>query len=232
MNRAQVNELIAARVAERPQVAGRAPPEDHLEVRRTHEQGIYSLAYQDGGYRMKLWRKEILRDWLNQTQGDQYLDVGCGRGESLVIADTEGFDATGGEVVPALANLCAWTEDPDPALGTLREHGYPVHLLDGAHSLPFDRARFNVVTCLDVLEHVLEEDILPALREIWRVTSAEGHILLGVSQKPQDLHPTIYSDGEWTDLIVEATGVAPVFVYSNWTPKIKKPYAWMQLVKL
>ena len=44
--------------------------------------------------------------------------------------------------------------------------------------LPFQTGSFDLVTCLDVIEHIPDDE--RALAELWRVTAAGGHLLITV----------------------------------------------------
>lgn len=112
------------------------------------------------------------------------LDVSCGRGELLKAAAEMGFAPVAGtEVVPELIA-------PPVVYGEL-------------HDLPFETADFDVVTCIDVLEHLLPVDVVPALLELQRVTG--GALLIAVADYPtfwdgNNLHPSARPYDEWDRL--------------------------------
>ena len=81
-------------------------------------------------------------------KGSTYLDVGCGRGETLAMASEHDLVALGTEIVPELCD------------GVLV---VPADVTD----LPFDS--FDYVSCYDVLEHLPIADVGPALDELFRV---------------------------------------------------------------
>ncbi len=117
------------------------------------------------------------------TLSGSLLDVSCGRGELLTAARKMGFDAMGTEAVP---ELCG----------------------DGVHNavitaLPFKDQSFDVVTCIDVIEHVLEPDIIPGLKELERV--CRGTIVIAAADYPTywdgvNLHPSARPYHEWDRL--------------------------------
>jgi SAM-dependent methyltransferase len=81
-----------------------------------------------------------------------YLDIGCGRGEMLALAQEAGFRRVAGvEVVDALVSDQV-TKAP-------------------AWDLPFEAKTFEVVTMFDVIEHLLPGDDEAACREMLRVAS-------------------------------------------------------------
>lgn len=71
-----------------------------------------------------------------------------------------------------------------------REHGVEMHHGDVAERLPFESSSFDIVICLEVLEHVLTP--IQLLSEIHRVLIPEGRAILSV--------PNPYS---WVELFRE-----------------------------
>jgi SAM-dependent methyltransferase len=92
------------------------------------------------------------------------LDVGCGTGANLLMLSQYG-DAEGVDV----------SED---ALAFCRERGLANVKLGAGEKLPYDDATFDLVTALDVVEHM--DDDLAGLREMRRVLRPGGRVLLFV----------------------------------------------------
>ena len=92
------------------------------------------------------------------------LDVGCGTGANLLMLSQYG-DAEGVDV----------SED---ALAFCRERGLENVKLGAAEKLPYDDGTFDLVTALDVVEHL--DDDLAGLREMRRVLRPGGRVLLFV----------------------------------------------------
>jgi len=92
------------------------------------------------------------------------LDVGCGTGANLLMLSKYG-DAEGVDV----------SED---ALAFCRERGLGNVKLGAAEDLPYDDGTFDLVTALDVVEHL--DDDLAGLREMRRVLRPGGRVLLFV----------------------------------------------------
>lgn len=92
------------------------------------------------------------------------LDVGCGTGANLLMLSNYG-DAEGVDV----------SED---ALAFCRERGLENVKLGSAERLPYDDGTFDLVTALDVVEHL--DDDLAGLREMRRVLRPGGRVLLFV----------------------------------------------------
>jgi len=183
-----------------------------LAERRQAEIDRYPEAHRHPRYDMKPWRQEILREWLGARRAmgnDTYLDVGCGKAETLAIAEELGWDAWGCDVVDYLCE---------------RDN---IDLIEGAHSLPYVDSQFDLVSCNDVLEHILEEDVPAVLSELSRV--ARVGVLLGISRKPGPLHITINSSIWWMEAIrANMAGVATE-VFADRIPEIKQPYLWVEI---
>ncbi len=138
-------------------------------------------------------RAEVILESL--PRGD-LLDVGAGRGELGWIAKRLGYGYVGVEPVPYLAS-------PDVFTGT-------------ATNLPFGNCSFDVVCCLDVLEHLVEEDIRPALQEMRRV--CRDTVFLTASDKPsfygspdgRDLHISKRPIAEWERMFAEEFQIAKI----------------------
>lgn len=178
---------------------------------RSTEIAKYVKAYKSHHYFMRPWRQHILRSSLKTyfQQGSQsYLDVGCGRGESIEIGLSLGLVSRGCEVV---SSLC----------GNLVDH------IDGAHSLPYSNRQFDIVSCNDVMEHLLDEDVGPALQEMWRVCNRI--VILGISCKPAKLHITIKSPEEWHQVVSQY--MDSVEVVDHKIPPIKRPYVWLEAAR-
>lgn len=148
-----------------------AVPRNNAELRE-----YYRFAYEREGYRMGSIREARMR-WLlpfvfaDVAEGPRdvcandpgvaqryhgFLDVGCGRGETLQFAMETGFQPVLGlEIVPELCRA-----------------GPPrIELIDTAASLPIADRSWGTVACFDVLEHVLPYETAAVLDELWRVTA-------------------------------------------------------------
>jgi SAM-dependent methyltransferase len=100
----------------------------------------------------------------NATNGRQILDVGCGTGTMLTHLARFG-DARG--------------VDMDlEAVGYCHDRGLRQVTQSDADKLPFEKDTFDLVTALDVVEHI--DDDLGALREMRRVIKPGGLLLLTV----------------------------------------------------
>ena len=92
------------------------------------------------------------------------LDVGCGTGANLKMLAACGR-AEGVDISPQAIEFC-------------RECGLDSVKLGAIEQLPYENGSFDLVTALDVIEH-LDDDVL-GLREIRRVLCRDGRLLLFV----------------------------------------------------
>jgi len=92
------------------------------------------------------------------------LDVGCGTGANLVRLSEYG-DAEGVDISPDALKFC-------------RERGLYNVRLGAAETLPYKDNEFDLVTALDVVEHI--DDDVAGLREMRRVLRPGGRVLLFV----------------------------------------------------
>ena len=115
-------------------------------------------------------RRKILSSFVEDIcrrvtdRRSRILDVGCGTGANLLMLSKYG-DAEGVDV----------SED---ALAFCRERGLENVKLGAAEELPYDDGTFDLVTALDVVEHL--DDDLAGLREMRRVLRPGGRVLLFV----------------------------------------------------
>lgn len=114
-----------------------------------------------------------LLDGLGLGDGCRILDVGCGTGGNFP------FLSRYGEV-----EGCDYSEE---AVRFCRLRGNARVVEASIYELPYPDASFDLVTCLDVIEHLRLD--LPALRELGRVLKPEGHLLVTLPGRPE-----LYSD--------------------------------------
>jgi SAM-dependent methyltransferase len=112
-------------------------------------------------------RRRIIRAELDQLAlpGDaQILDAGCGSGRTLEELVDYGTVA-GVELSPDAAEVAGARGCGEVLIGRLEE-------------LPWPSDNFDLITCLDVIEHV--PDDRAALRELRRVSKPDGRLLVTV----------------------------------------------------
>lgn len=106
--------------------------------------------------------KEICKNFKGRRP--RILDVGCGTGGNLKLLSQFG-DAEGVDVSTDALEFC-------------RQRGLKNVRLGAAEELPFEDGTFDLVTALDVVEHI--DDDVAGLREFRRVLKPDGRILLFV----------------------------------------------------
>lgn len=137
------------------------------------------------------------------------LDVGCGRGELIDFADTMGWFVRGWEVVDYLC------EKPKVCL-----------LSEGAHHLPEEDSSWDAVFCLDVMEHLLEDDVPAVLAELWRVT--RFRLCLTVAMFESVYHITVKPKEWWVDRF-KGLDFRAICIGAGWDQRV--PTISVELVK-
>lgn len=141
------------------------------ELPREMQQHTYAILYEvEETHWWYRGRRRILSYFIEQIcsrvkdRRPQILDVGCGTGANLVMLGEFG-DAHGIDVSHDALAFCH-------ARGLERvRHG-------AAEKLPYEDGTFDLVTALDVVEHL--DDDMAGLREMRRVLRPDGHALLFV----------------------------------------------------
>ena len=134
----------------------------------------YEKAYSElATYRMGPMRKEVVhQDIQTMEPGKTYLDVGCGRAETVEAGLGRGLDAYGTDFVPALC-------------------GGRVLQADAEH-LPYEDKSFDYVSCYDVLEHLTPGTEQAVIDQLFRICRRELFITTNnkrsVLPTGEDLH--------------------------------------------
>jgi SAM-dependent methyltransferase len=113
-------------------------------------------------------RRRVIRaelDRLPLPADARVLDAGCGSGRTLVELAHYGTEVSGIELNIEAAELARARGVGEVQIGRLEE-------------LPYDDAAFDLITCLDVIEHV--PDDVTALVELRRVARPGGWLLVTV----------------------------------------------------
>ena len=137
------------------------------------ERHTYAIMYEvEGSHWWFAGRRRILESFVEEIVANlnlhgrqpRILDVGCGTGANLEMLAQFGY-AEGVDV----------SED---ALAFCRARGLNEVKLGAAERLPYDDSSFDLVTALDVVEHL--DDDRAGLREMRRVLRPGGRVLLFV----------------------------------------------------
>lgn len=127
------------------------------------------IFHQEETYFWRVGRREILANALRRNLGEpcgslEILDVGCGTGENIRILGPYGR-VTGLDI----------SED---AFHFAQERGFIRLVRGSAAALPFPDASFDLVSSLDVMEHIPDDKA--ALGEVFRVLKPGGTFLITV----------------------------------------------------
>lgn len=159
-------------------------------------------------------RRLILEEFLrsldpnSQIPNPKFLDVGCGTGANLEMLSqfgtAEGVDVS------------------DDALEFCRRKGLNVHK-GLAEELPFPDETYDVVTALDVVEHL--DDDVAGLKEMFRVLKKGGKTLVFVPafmwlwgvQDDVSNHRIRYTRKQIVERLQEAGFTIERATYANWT---------------
>jgi SAM-dependent methyltransferase len=143
---------------------------DH-QLPQQMEQHTYSIMYKiEGSHWWFAGRRRIIEGFLKRIVASlgkpspDILDVGCGTGANLELL---------GQFGPARG-----VDVSEDALAFCRQRGLTDVRLGEAERLPYDDASFDLVTGLDVVEHL--DDDLAGLREMYRILRPNGRALLFV----------------------------------------------------
>lgn len=170
-----------------------------MSIAPEDEVAKYDKLYRENPrYRMGEGRKAAVRKLLAEIQTadpGMLLDVGCGRGEAIDIAEELGYDPWGSD---AAEEVC-YPAGKDSS-GSWAE----TVVCCMAWEQPWSAQHFWTVTCWDVLEHLPPEFVERTIKELGRVC---GHrLLMSAASKPDiwdgvDLHISARPYPEWDALI-------------------------------
>lgn len=135
-------------------------PSDLIEIRRYYDEVYYKDAGSAPAIAAHLRR---LARRLRLQAGDRLLDVGCGTGEWLRAAASEGALPAGIDLSRKAIEICR------RRLPHAELHSGP------AEDLPFESGHFDMVTCLGCLEHFVDPE--RALTEMMRVARPGARFL-------------------------------------------------------
>jgi len=122
-------------------------------------------------------RFELARKLAGEHRGGRLLDYGCGDGTFVAMVHGDFVEAAGFDVDPDQAAECA------TRLGSL-----PGVRFGLTRDLAGVARRFDVVTCMEVLEHCLEPERRRVLDELGRLVAPAGVVLISV---PIEIGPSL-----------------------------------------
>ncbi len=113
------------------------------------------------------WRGVADISWMDISEGDRVLDLGCGNGKTSAALMDQGAVVTGIDFSPSAVGSCRKLFGDR---GTFTEAD--------VRSLPFEDQTFDRVVSVHVIEHVPESDVIKAAGEIVRVLRRGGILYL------------------------------------------------------
>lgn len=165
-----------------------------ISKKRSEEAKKYHIIYGNGKGAKKWYGKsdhgKNFMPKLKKYKFDSLLDVGTGKGvfPTTVIEN----------------KLCKTVHGIDIAKSVKQKTNGWIFKQAPAHMLPYKNKEFDVITCFDVLEHLIEEDVETALSEFARV--AKKIVVLSVCFRKsinevngENLHATIKPQNWWMD---------------------------------
>jgi len=133
----------------------------HSDIRKYYNQSYYKNA--DDKYIGKSHFCRLARK-ISLSEGEKLLDVACGTGVWLRVAQWSGASVTGIDISNVAVDICRNAlPDAEVVVGVAEE-------------LPWPSSTFDIVTCLGSLEHFLNKRA--ALGEIVRVSKQGGRVLI------------------------------------------------------
>lgn len=156
--------------------------------------GNRGLSYNDPTHEKRF--DFLFRTLIADRARARILDAGCGPGLLLERALKAGFDAYGVDRSRQALDLVR------------RRQGVPCDyraIRSDLGSLPFRNDSFELTICLDVLEHLVVFDVIPAVAELCRVSAST--IICSINlDNPYEFHNSILSRESWT-AIFESTNL-------------------------
>lgn len=112
--------------------------------------------------------------YANVLPGMRILDVGCGRGESLIWLARQGAETWGLDYATEALRL---------AMNAIQVANVETErrcrlLAANARHLPFPPESFDLVLMLDIVEHLHSWELEQTLREVWRVLKQDGKLII------------------------------------------------------
>lgn len=158
-------------------VAYVTPPPPVSELQEHYDEGYYAeWITSQARARRRLWRQRLAMVWAQRTGGD-LLDVGCGDGSFLQMAQLAGFRCAGTELSAYAARRVRQHYGVPVTAGPLRSGNRP----DGS---------FDVITMWHVLEHLI--DPRGDLDEARRLLRPGGVLFVAVPNRSSRLFNLVY----------------------------------------
>jgi ubiquinone/menaquinone biosynthesis C-methylase UbiE len=120
-----------------------------------------------------LFRMKLIKEFLGDVDGKTVADVGCGNGSTSFLISSVGAEVHSIDISKKMLQA---TRNQKNNQGSAKFN--PNLYLGDATRLPIKSEAFDVVCCLETLEHV--EDDGAAVEELARVTKLGGRIIIAI----------------------------------------------------
>lgn len=134
-------------------------------------------------------RTKIVMELLGDLKGKKVLDVGCGDGKFTSALTSRAVEVQGIDLSKRAILF---------AKNLVRKATFLV--VDASH-LCFKNETFDIITCLDVMEHLPENERERTIREVYRVIKKKGILIFSVPSKNMPLIKKHYIHFDKTDLV-------------------------------
>ncbi len=130
-------------------------------------------------------RNKILREMLPESKKGLYLDLGCGRAPNTVALALDGRTVVGLDLDPKeIKPARAWIKE--------RKLGKKAKIVRGdMNSMPFPDRHFDVVICIEALEHT--KDMRKAGKELARVLKDSGIAIVSLPNSTSIMWKVIHA---------------------------------------
>lgn len=183
------------------------------------ERAKYDRYWQEAGERVHSPGMRAIEDFLaavNFRGWRRVLDLGCGTGRCAVRMLAEGLDVRAVDLVPNCLDLeCA------ELVGTR-------FTVAPAWSLPFSDDVFDVVFCVDVMEHIPAEFVPNVFRELSRVAPYAYLEIADFEREVAGLnvHPTVRDVDWWLSALIWTH--RPMSIQERKRPKTSGYELWLK----
>ena len=145
--------------------------------------------------------KAVAEAWKTIFKPKNMLDVAAGRGTFIAYARDAGIEAEG-------FDYSEWAVSDEGRYPRCKKEWLRLH--DATKPWPYQDKSFDLVTCLDTLEHIYESDLKAVLDELFRVAGKYVFLLIAVPGKKREF---ILKKGEAIPLELEELAVAGHVTY-------------------
>ena len=133
------------------------------------EPGYYDKVFQNGSGIQSKWHHLKFSHVLRRMDNYQsHLDIGCGPGTFIGLLD-ENKTSVGIDVAPGQI---------DYAKKKYGSYNHRFENMESVKELAFEKSSFDVVTLIEVIEHIPHADVFDLLKESHRVLRSDGRILM------------------------------------------------------